>query len=606
MEILAGRCHGMATQSRSRSRWSELLCVVGFFAVTAALLFAHSKPATGYETSIYAATPLGVWAGVAVAFACALVVSFGTTSHRHRILGIGLGGAASAAVVALPILRGYYFYGRTDAQAHVGWTRAIADGTTPPVDLLYPGIHNVAAFIQSVTGLPVWGAMLFVPVVAVLAFFVFVPLVVRELLDLDMATTVGAFSAFLVVPVHLIANSLRAHPSSLAVLLTPVFLFLLVRYLRSTDSTSRFGFTSAIGAGLLLTVFGLILYHPQQALNVVLLLGVVAVVQFVTRSNGTPERTGHRSVYSVTGIAVVAFLLWSLQQPTVFLVTSRGLSAIQAYLTGNAPAAGSSVASQTSALQAVGASLPVIYLKLFFVSTVFALVSGFVVLGAFADYFDPSESPLDTAIVRYLGLGLLVQLVVFAVYLFGDLGAYYFRQAGFMIMVGTVLGAIGITYAARALSGTRPSAGVRTSVALGFAIMLVLSVMVVFNSPYIYKPNGQVTEADVTGYEATFQLAGEDGWVVGVRSRPQTFYDSTVGMRNNGRRDGTLNSSQLHRLQDHRDDAYYLVVTRTTYVREVEAYQGYRYSRADLAAVDRQVGVNRVFSNGQVNLYQVA
>jgi len=588
-----------------RSR--NLLSIAGFASLIGALVVAHTNPAAEYELSIYAATPLAFWVGVVIAFSVALYLAFWVDGGRYRILGVSLGGMSSFAVVSLPILRGYYFHGVHDAVTHVGWARELATGAQLPFDLLYPGIHTLGAFIAELTGYTVWQSMLFVPALVILAFFVFTPLVVREIIDGSLAAAVGAFSAFLLIPVHLIANTTSAHPSSQTIFFTPVVLYLLIRYLRSSGTTGRFGVFTAVGVALSLTTVAAIIYHPQQALNVIILFGVIGLIQLGADRISDLSWRNHRQMYSITGLSAIAYLGWVFHSPTVISTAQGAFQSVLGYLTGSAPAPGSSVASQTTALTAIDANLPVTFLKLFAVSTVFAVLTVIVLLGAFGNRFRESELKVDTTnLLTYLGSALATMFTVVLIYFLGDVAVHYFRQAGFMIMMGTILGAVGISYGSMVVRKRGHGTAVRAALVGGFAVMILLSTLVVFNSPYIHKANQHVTESKVDGYETTFEFTNDSAWMAGIRQEPQRYWDGIVGTDDNGRRDGNVNSTEIHRLQQQRDTDWYLTVHTNTYERETIAYQGYRYSADDLGAIERQVGVNRVHANGDFRLFYVS
>ncbi|MFC6728432.1 hypothetical protein ACFQDG_07240, partial [Natronoarchaeum mannanilyticum] len=54
------------TESRGTRR-ARIALLVGFVALTTAVIAAHRSPARSYELSIYEATPLLFWGGVGVA-----------------------------------------------------------------------------------------------------------------------------------------------------------------------------------------------------------------------------------------------------------------------------------------------------------------------------------------------------------------------------------------------------------------------------------------------------------------------------------------------------------------------------------------------------------
>src|SRR6056297_1642396 len=158
---------------------SRLLLTIGFAALSGAPLAAHQAPATAYELSLYRATPTLVWVGLAVAFLTSLVVSATAPSRLLRRIALTLGGASTLTVVALPVLRGYYFYGSADPMTHLGWARDISAGILDPASLFYPGLHTTAVILHETLGYPIRLGILVVILCFAAVFLVFVPLSVR-------------------------------------------------------------------------------------------------------------------------------------------------------------------------------------------------------------------------------------------------------------------------------------------------------------------------------------------------------------------------------------------------------------------------------------------
>jgi len=581
------------------------VAIAGFASVVGALLVAHYNPATGYELSLYRATPVGFWIGIAVAFASALSLAFLADDGLYRRLGVAIGGLASLSVVALPTIRGYYFLGIHDALTHLGLARGLAEGSILPGDLFYPGLHTLAAFVHGMTGLSIWHSMLLVPLCFVLIFFAFTTLSVCEIAGGDAAMVAGAFSAFLLVPVHLIANTLTAHPSSQTILFAPIIVFLLVRFLRTPEDRSLGVFTS-MGVALLLVVFGSILYHPQQALNVVILLVVLTGYRYVAARYSTYHWVSTRQVALVASVSVIAYLGWVLQSPAVVDVASGAVDSVTAQLAGGTVGREESVTTQTSALQAIGSSLLVVFLKLFFVSTTYIVLTGLVLLGSLRNSFRASDVRDDTvSVTRYLGLALVVMFPVFLFYLVGNVASHYFREAGFMLMLGTAVGAVGIAYATKRIERARYSAVGRMALVGGLAVLLILSMGVVYNSPYMNKATQHITEARVDGYHATFETANSSAEMAGIRQEPRRYYEAMIGSEFENPRDGSVNSSEIRRLAQLRAEDWYLTMHSNTYQREIRAYEEYRFTEIDLRSVQRQENVGLVYSNGDMELYYV-
>lgn len=594
--------------STERPLASKAALAVSAVALVAATLAARADPATNYEVSIYAATPLLFWAGAAVAFACSLGVALLTRSRGVRRLALLLGGLTFAAVVALPLIRGYAFHGVADSLSHVGWVRDVVAGRLALPGLLYPGLHGTALFTRAVTGATITRVMMLVPLVYVLLFAVGIPVAVRSITDDATAVVVGTFSAFMLLPINNISASMTAHPSTMAILFTPFVLAVITRYLREPE-----GAVTATGAALALCSVALVLVHPQQAANLLLLLGTVAGVQFLRRRRG---RNVHRRVYGQVAFLGVVLLVWSLGHERIG-EASTGL--VASLLNGGVfTGEGSAIAQRSASLLAIGASLQELFVKLFLVSAVYAALT-LVAMLASADGRLGDE--LGEDVVVPFSVGLLPVGALFVLYLVAGIDTMYFRHLGFIMALVTVLGTVGIAFLVRRRgsdadrlaprSHTVDARGARSVVAVVVAAMLLLSVPVIYQSPYMYKPTMHITEQSLEGHETAFEYASEGVEIYGVREGPDRYRDALTGTGNldsdsyreaHGVPAETLESG----LTEAYDRRIYFLMTQLDRGREDVAFENLRYSDRALSGVGNEPGVHRVMSNGGVELYLVS
>ena len=105
---------------------TRAIASVGFISITVALIAAWSSPATGFESSIYLSTPLTFWlfSLLGIAFGIFIVVSQiyrQNLKNNLWILGLLLILMGNAAVLSLPVIRGYYLWNASgDTGTHMG------------------------------------------------------------------------------------------------------------------------------------------------------------------------------------------------------------------------------------------------------------------------------------------------------------------------------------------------------------------------------------------------------------------------------------------------------------------------------------------------------
>jgi len=613
--------------------------VIGYVGLLGAIVTAHNAPATGYELSLYAATPVSVWIGLAIAAVVGLTVAFaGGVRDWYRSVALVLAGAAGLSLPAIPVVRGYRFYGAGDSLTHLGWARELAGGSLQATDLLYPGVHSIAVFVSSVAGVPLTRAMLYVVSIGFpLVFLLVVPLVVKLVVDSRWAVPVGLAAALLFVPINNISVHPTAHPASQAILFLPVPIFLALTYTfdRSpggvataardpvddgTDTaddavTSRtvtdgggspIGITG-VGVLLMLVSVAMVLIHPQQALNVALVFVAVTALQILyRRRNPTHRIAGNRWLGLQTGLIALALAIWIPR-----FERARGtISFTVGSLLGGDTEAGTVVAAKATSLTAIGGSVSELFFKLFLGGAVLSAITGFVLLATATGRLRDGWSDAG---VRYLGIALVPLAAVFAVVFVSGSGDMYFRYHGFIMVFVTVLGAVGLVLAADRLTGVGPRGAAPVIVLVLLLALTPVAAMGYHSSPYMYQPSSHVTDSQLHGFAETFEHREESVPFTGLRGGPRRYVDYHYGTEyartdlsfpgyEAGISDERFEAAQYDRVFN---ETRYLAVTQSAYERETVLYGGFRYNEAGFQRLETTADVNRVRSSDGLRLYLV-
>lgn len=594
---------------RSSTVRSNATLAIGFLALVLAVLVARGQPAMGYELSIYEATPLETWIAIGVALFVSLLVAFTSTHRTTRATALALGGLSVATIVGLPLIRGYYFHGTGDPLTHLGWVRELSDGTIQVTSLLYPGSHTFAVFVNELTWMALPRSLVLVTFAMAIAFFLFVPLCVRLISPRYTAVAIGVFAALLLLPINTISMHMRAHVFSLTALFSVLVLYLLLKFV-TNEGSARFGIVTPIGGLLALTASAIVLFHPQQAANLLVLFVTISLVQFFYRRFRAGHTiTTHRPLYAQTGILALVFVGWLSQVPWILETVDRHISQIVTFmLTGTG--AGGDIAEQTDSLLAIAGQggLTELFVKLFLASAIFAVLAGVLMLVELLGRLDDHD-PDANSLLRYFTIGLVPLTLVFVLYFLGAISEMYFRHQGFIMIIVTIVGAIAIERAARFLSNRVSTRHLQIGLILFLALMMPLSLATVFQSPYIYHAEQHVSESDLYGHEVIFEYHnGDEDSLVGIRGGPWRYSDAIHGVENSRAYETSLPEIYLDELHAFGgfDGGGHLIVNQHDYEREVYAYHEIRYTRDGFESLDRQPHVNRVVANGEVRLYQVS
>jgi hypothetical protein len=600
-------------------RGIKVSLIVGYLALLGALAVAHRNPATGYELSLYRSTPPQVWGALVLAAAVGVVASL-RGSGRVRDAGLLLNGSTALTVFALPLLRGYYFYGAGDSMSHVGWTRELAAGSLEAVNLLYPAIHVVTVAIGALGEVPLPLAMLYlVLLVFPVVFLVFVPLNVQLLAGTRRSLSVGLLAAMLFAPINNISIHPIAHPSSQAVLFLPFVLFVVLRYVSSTR-TARLVAARGGSDDRRLTAFGpllglvsgaVVLIHPQQALNVVVLFCAIAGTQALYRAyrSGHPI-SSHRPLYAQTVLIGGLFLLWAPRFETV-----RGSFGATLTSVFGSASAGEVVSAKSQSLAAVGGDIVMLFVRLFLPGVVLSLLAGVLVVAVALYDLSDREADADGLLV-YLTVALVPLFGVFLLLVASSTGDMYFRYQGFIMVPVTVLGAVTLSKLLSSSDATdfplsRPT--VSRLIAVLFVLLVPIAGVALHPSPYMYQPTSHVSESQYGGYAASFDHRLPDQEFAGVRGGPRRYVDAVYGTHRAETEldfpgyEERLPESVFNRgnYTAYYEDDRYVAVTAATYDREVRLYDGFRYSERGFERLDATPNVGRIRSSDGFGLYYV-
>ena len=591
---------------RQQATVLKTLLAVGFLAFAGAVAIAYNQPATGYELSIYRSTPTGFWIGSITAAVIALTVAFAPPAPRRlRAVGLVLLPAAVMSVFALPIVRGYFFYGAGDSMTHLGWARELYAGTGSPFGFIYPAVHMTAAFLTDLSGFDLTYTLQFVPLV-VFPFLtvIFMTLSVRYITDSKWAIPVGLATGLLLLPINHLSIHLMAHPSSQAVLFLPVALYLIFRYV--TNPSDGFAFSTPTGIALGAVCVTMVFIHPQETLSLLLLMGTIAAVQFsYRRFRPTARIAQQRPLYAHTILTFLVFVSWLPQHDRP---VSRIRFVITQFQQVGVTAGAETTDTQVSSLTALGGSVEELFVKLLLVTLVFCLFAaalmGSNLLGRLGN-----RTPSRTALITYLTAGLVPLGFAFLAVFAADQGDHYFRFMGFMMVPVALLGGVAIAKLASRLELSVSRTTVASGLVVFFTVMVAMQGLAMHPSPYYYQSNNQVTQSSVAGYSVAFDHRAEDTTFVAPRDGPRRYVDiyygrptaTQVDFPETGVREEVFNTN----ISTHYDSNRYVGIRESNYATEIELYDELRYTDEGFQSLDNRGNIYRVQDNGGFTLYMI-
>jgi len=592
--------------TRRQTTVLKVLLAVGFLAFVGALALAYSRPATGYEISIYRSTPTGFWVGSVIAGIIGLTVAFAPpTPRRLRGLALTLVTAVAMSVFALPLVRSYFFYGAGDSMTHLGWAQGLSSEALGAFGFIYPAVHMMSLFLSDLSGFELTYTLQFVPLVVFpLVSIVSTMLCVQYLTDSKWAVPIGLAAGLLLLPINHLSIHLMAHPSSQAILFLPFVLYLVFRFVN--DPSDRFAFATPIGIALAVTCVATVFIHPQEAMSLIVLLGTIAAVQFgYKRFRPTDRIAQHRPLYAHTILTFLVFASWVPQHERP---VGRILYVIQQFRQVGATAGAEQTETQASSLVALGGSIDELFVKLFLVTLIISILAA-VLMAAnlFGKLSD--RTPGRTALMTYMTAGLVPLGGLFVVVFVADQGDHYFRFMGFMMVPVTILGAVAISKLATRLEANVSRSTVATGLVVMFTVMVAMQGLAMHPSPYYYQSNNQVTESSMEGYSVAFEHRDEETTFIAPRGGPERYVQVYYGRPTAEQVDFPLDGVRGEVFNTNLSTAYdadrYIGIREANYESEVGLYNGLRYTDEGFRSLETESNTYRVQDNGGFQLYLI-
>ncbi|MFC1898795.1 DUF6541 family protein [Chloroflexota bacterium] len=236
--------------------------------ITVALLTSWNTPATGYEASIYTATPPMVWVVLFVSIICGagiVVQQIYTREHERRNLwkiGLLLIVLSVTTVLSLQIIRGYAMWGRGDVPSHLGIVQDIISNGHIGRQNFYPAAHIYLTQFSSICDIAPIVISKYMPIFFALLYVLFIYLLAKSVLPHKSQRILVILAAMASVTfLHDYRNTLILVPNHLANFFLPLVFFLLIKKSATNTSGLRMQFSLLI----LVTILFLPLFHPVPA-----------------------------------------------------------------------------------------------------------------------------------------------------------------------------------------------------------------------------------------------------------------------------------------------------------------------------------------------------
>jgi len=306
-------------------RTLTVTAAICFVLLAVAILLAWKSPSTGYEVSIYWATPYLFWIFLLLAVIGGIsivvhqVYTKGYQRHHLWMVGLLLIILSNGLMLALPAIRGYALYGRGDPCSHLGWIQDIILTGHSDRDLFYPVLHTYTAAFSSICDIePVW-LHKYLPAYFGMLYIPFMYLFARSILSHKGQVILATLAAATFqVPVAYFT------PDNLSTLYLPLALFTLIRSNISAKSKAQYS---------LLFVIMLLLFAPFHPISAGVFLLIILTLWIPRRLLAFRSHFSGESSFRFNSTVTILMFVWIITWISSFYIWDAAIRNIYRLIT---------------------------------------------------------------------------------------------------------------------------------------------------------------------------------------------------------------------------------------------------------------------------------
>lgn len=566
--------------------------ILGNLLIATGTLHIYNSPISGYNPQIYSSP---VFYLIAIS-SMVLIFTYLLTRKASSELRIALSTSIMTSVIVIvsyPIISGAYFISEGDALTHFGTIQDILNGVVNPSEIFYPGTHILTVIITEVgAGEPRISTMI-LPIIFVLLYIISIPLIFRDIVGNFHGEKVGLVSGLCLLPVS--QHGIHFSPTFMAILYSSFVLFSFIKYGKNRKINQLVVFLCGF--------FGILILHPQQAINLILLLAGIAVIAGL--ANGI-SLYNFAIASNLTVLLGMLAYLW-ISDKSTFAYSFVGL--LTSFISSTVDSTGETSDGDTlnQVLQSIDASIFEIFLKLFLNNLVFILLAVLVSMCFYKSYSDRNIKPMKNP--KHLTPILIVSLIPIVILFVGLFvtGSQYFRYFYFAMVPTTIGGGYALYRASVHQWGTIRKIGHYV-----LMVLIVISLVSIHPSPYVYQPTNQITQQQFVGYEWSADYGNTNHEFIRIRSPVDRYLQATnkvntknyseyIGGRNRPRKAPSKFSKTG--LSSSYDSKKYLPVTSVDTYRESQLWNGYRYSSHEFRYLEEYPDTVKIYESGGNKIY---
>ena len=503
------------------------------------------------------------------------------------------------SVAGLPVIRGYHFYGQFDPLTQLGLAYEVYHARSEV--FVYPFYHSLSVEIASVAGIPIRQGLLLSLVLGMGLYAAGVSLAASRLGSGGRRIRrIGVLVAFIGVPLMTVRLPQFAPiPNTMAALFWPLGFACYLAWHQTRDR--KWGLVTLGISG------AIIVAHPTAAVALSLLLTTTALATLVVSTGAV--RIWDAVVPIPFAISTVSFLWLSAFKGKVANFAIDWQS--------SASGVGGDVSQAGDSLSQIDVSLFELFMKIVFVKLVLVALGALLCLWLLVRLLRrPERIAQRERLTLSFGIGLIPIGVLIMAFVAMGISNQYSRYIGLLIGPAAVLATVALDRGLGRIGSGVPS-GLRlpwSGIGVVVAVSLLLSsIMIVHASPWVARPTKHVTQQQMVGYETSIQYGDDRIQFAGIYAEPRRTLNAYYGAQPDGGVSTNLTWERdagrvPQRFADRELDESFetpVYIVSTKYARRVhlELFRQVVYTERDFEWFRNNDRSDRVYSNGEFNLY---
>ncbi len=474
---------------------------------------------TGYEDSIYSNIPLIVWIFLFLSIICGIsLMTIFNRRESYWLAGLAIILLNNMLVLLMPVLKGYVLYGKYDPLTHIGKIKDILSYGYFEKDNFYPITHVLFSEIALIANIPPTSLFNYMPVFLSMLFVLFIHLAAKAVFNNKEQVLIATASGGTLI---LWGYHTQIIPNAIADFFFPLVIAMF--YLRNRKKSFNYNVLLLI----LIVLFPFL--HPITTFALIFTIGMFKLSLRVMEISNKEHKKSFSKLRQRATVPILINFIVFVAWISTFWVWGAKIREISYWLWGEVTT--TPINEMANTLNKIGLSGTDV-LELFF--KLYGHIFIFVIFSAFASLRIIKEILRNRKYEFQNHFSLVVIFIGFILLFLGLLLVpveTLLRVLSYTAIISIILGSFGIHEFIKVKLNKRKYIAL-LAISIILIVPMGIGIFNVFESPYILRPNQQITLAEMDGYKWTFGHKNPEIIVSTVMSaQPYRFVDALWGVK---------------------------------------------------------------------------